>query len=29
VKKMLLEVREVLKAQGGADRKQLHLEAYD
>jgi ferredoxin-NADP reductase len=29
VKKMLLEVREVLKTQGGADRKQLHLEAYD
>ncbi|MFZ5439273.1 MAG: ferredoxin--NADP reductase [Myxococcota bacterium] len=29
VKKMLLEVREVLKTQGGADRKQLHLESYD
>lgn len=29
VKKMLLEVRDVLKTQGGADRKQLHLESYD
>lgn len=29
VKKMLLEVREVLKAQGGAERQQLHLERYD
>lgn len=29
VKKMLLEVREVLKAQGGAERQQLHLESYD
>lgn len=29
VKKMLLETRDVLKAQGGADRKQLHLESYD
>lgn len=29
VKKMLLEVREVLKAQGGAQRQQLHLESYD
>lgn len=29
VKKMLLEVREVLKTQGGAERQQLHLESYD
>jgi len=29
VKKMLLEVREVLKKQGGAERQQLHLESYD
>ncbi len=29
VKKMLLEVREVLKTQGGAVRQQLHLETYD
>lgn len=29
VKKMLLEVRDVLKAQGGAERQQLHLESYD
>ena len=29
VKKMLLEVREVLKTQGGAQRAQLHLESYD
>lgn len=29
VKKMLLEVREVLRAQGFAERQQLHLESYD
>ena len=29
VKKMLLEVQQVLKIEGGADRKQLHLERYD
>jgi len=29
VKKMLLEVRDVLKTQGGAERGQLHLESYD
>lgn len=29
VKKMLLEVREVLKKEGGAERHQLHLESYD
>lgn len=29
VKKMLTEVQQVLKTQGGADRKQLHLERYD
>lgn len=29
VKKMLLEVRGVLKAQAGAERQQLHLESYD
>lgn len=29
VKKMLFEVREVLKKQGGAQRQQLHLESYD
>lgn len=29
VKKMLLEVREVLKRQGSAERQQLHLESYD
>lgn len=29
VKKMLLEVREVLKKEGGAERQQLHLESYD
>jgi CDP-4-dehydro-6-deoxyglucose reductase, E3 len=29
VKKMLLEVRDVLKTQGGAERQQLHLESYD
>ena len=29
VKKMLLEVRDVLKTQGGAQRQQLHLESYD
>lgn len=29
VKKMLLEVREVLKKQGAAERHQLHLESYD
>jgi ferredoxin-NADP reductase len=29
VKKMLLEVRDVLKQQGSAERQQLHLEAYD
>lgn len=29
VKKMLLEVREVLKTQGSAERHQLHLESYD
>ena len=28
VKKMLLEVREVLKKQGAAERHQLHLESY-
>jgi NAD(P)H-flavin reductase len=28
VKKMLLEVRDLLKAQGGAERQQLHLESY-
>ncbi len=29
VKKMLFEVQSVLKTQGGAERKQLHLERYD
>lgn len=29
VKKMLVEVREVLKMHGHAERKQLHLESYD
>ena len=29
VKKMLREVREVLKKEGGAERHQLHLESYD
>jgi ferredoxin-NADP reductase len=29
VKKMLLEVRDVLKTHGGAERQQLHLESYD
>ena len=29
VRKMLLEVRDVLKTQGGAERQQLHLESYD
>jgi ferredoxin-NADP reductase len=29
VKKMLFEVRAVLKNQGGAERQQLHLESYD
>jgi ferredoxin-NADP reductase len=29
VKKMLFEVRDVLKAQAGAERQQLHLESYD
>jgi ferredoxin-NADP reductase len=29
VSKMLLEVRDLLKSQGGAERQQLHLERYD
>lgn len=29
VRKMLLEVRDVLKTQGGAERQRLHLESYD